>query len=96
MYAIAFDLEVAELKKHYGEPYNGAYQEINKELKKVGFDWTQGSIYLSEEGGNNLTAVYKAINALSRIEWFRNSVRDIRAFKVEDWSDFTDIVKGRE
>ena len=96
VYAIAFDLEVAELKKHYGEPYNGAYQEINKELKKVGFDWTQGSVYLSEEGGNNLTAVYKAINALSRIEWFRNSVRDIRAFKVEDWSDFTDIVKGRE
>ena len=43
---------------------------------------------------DNLTAVYKAINALSRIEWFKNSVRDIRAFKVEDWSDFTDVVKG--
>ena len=27
------------------------------------------------------------------IEWFKNSVRDIRAFKVEDWSDFTAIVK---
>ena len=26
--------------------------------------------------------------------WFRKSVRDIRAYKVEDWSDFTQIVKN--
>ena len=25
--------------------------------------------------------------------WFKASVRDIRAFKVENWSDFTAIVK---
>ena len=43
---------------------------------------------------NSLTTVYKAISRLSKIEWFRNSVRDIRAFKVEDWSDFTEIVKN--
>ena len=34
MYAIAFDLEIAELKKHYGEPYNGAYFEVKSELEK--------------------------------------------------------------
>jgi virulence-associated protein VapD len=43
---------------------------------------------------NNLTYVYKAIDTLKNIEWFKKSVRDIRAFKVEDWSDFTDIVKN--
>lgn len=94
MYAIAFDLEIAELKKHYGEPYNGAYLEVGKELKALGFDWTQGSVYLSNDGKNNLATVYKAINTLSQIDWFKKSVRDIRAFKVEDWSDFTDIVKS--
>lgn len=31
--------------------------------------------------------------ALKDIEWFKNSVRDIRAFKVEDWSDFTWFMK---
>lgn len=92
MYAIAFDLEIAELKKHYGEPYNGAYLEIGKELKAIGFEWTQGSVYLSND--NNLTTVYRAISTLSKIDWFKSSVRDIRAFKVEDWSDFTAIVKG--
>lgn len=43
---------------------------------------------------DSLTTVYKAINKLSKIDWFKNSVRDIRAFKVEDWSNFTEIVKS--
>lgn len=94
MYAIAFDLKIDELKKEYGEPYNKAYDEIRQELEKLGFEWTQGSVYINQSQENTLTTVYKAINRLSNIEWFKKSVRDIRAFKVEDWSDFTDIVKG--
>lgn len=94
MYAIAFDLEIAELKIHYGDPYNNAYLEVGKELKALGFEWTQSNVYLSTKNESNLTNVYKAINTLSKIEWFAKSVRDIRAFKVEDWSDFTSIVKG--
>ncbi len=94
MYALSFDLEVSELKKHYGDQYNNAYFEIKSELEKIGFEWTQGSIYLSKSPKNNLATVYKAINMLSNIPWFKESVRDIRAFKVEDWSDFTEIVKS--
>jgi virulence-associated protein VapD len=26
-------------------------------------------------------------------DWFKKSVRDIRAFRVEDWSDFTTLIK---
>lgn len=94
MYAIAFDLKIDELKKHYGEPYNKAYDEIRQELEQIGFEWTQGSVYISTSEKDNLTHVYRAINMLSKIDWFKKSVRDIRAFKVEDWSDFTDIVKN--
>lgn len=94
MYAIAFDLEVAELKKHYGDSYNNAYMEVGKELKTLGFEWAQGSVYVNESSENSLASVYKAINRLSTIDWFVKSVRDIRAFKVEDWSDFTTIVKS--
>lgn len=94
MYAIAFDLKIDVLKKHYGEPYNKAYDEIRQELEMLGFEWTQGSVYLNTNKNNSLTSVYKAINKLSQIEWFKKSVRDIRAFKVEDWSDFTEIVKS--
>lgn len=94
MYAIAFDLKIDDLKKHYGEPYNNAYNELSRELSALGFDWAQGSLYISKDGTNTLTHVYKAINKLSSITWFKNSVRDIRAFKVEDWSDFTEVVKS--
>lgn len=94
MYALAFDLKIDDLKKYYGEPYNKACDEIRQELEVLGFEWTQGSVYMSQSKENSLTLVYKAINKLSQIAWFKQSVRDIRAFKVEDWSDFTDIVKG--
>ena len=90
MFAIAFDMLISDLKEHYGEPYNNAYFEIGKILRQYEFYNTQGSLYLSssEDMGN----LYKAMDALRKVEWFRHSVRDIRAFKVENWSDFTDII----
>lgn len=94
MYAIAFDLKIDDLKKNYGEPYNGAYDEVRQELKVLGFEQVQSNIYINSDTNNSLTGVYKAIDRLSQIDWFKQSVRDIRIFKVEDWSDFTEIVKG--
>lgn len=91
MYAIAFDLEIAALKKEYGDPYNKAYAEIRDELSKFDFEWTQGSLYL-DKAENGLSNVMLAVNRLSEIEWFRKSVRDIRAFRVEDWSDIKHVV----
>ena len=40
-----------------------------------------------------MASLFKAILMLKNVSWFKNSVRDIRGFKVEDWSDFTAIVK---
>lgn len=97
MYAIAFDLVVSDLKTYYGgNNYQNAYYEIKQTLNTCGFEWTQGSVYVSLPEKDSLAIVYKAINSLSKIEWFRRSVRDIRAFKVEDWSDFTEIVRNAE
>jgi len=93
MYAIAFDMVVADLKAHYGDPNNGAYDEIRDELNQFGFERAQGSVYLYQNGDNGIAVVYRAINRLASIPWFKKAVRDIRVFKVEDWSDFTDIVK---
>lgn len=94
MYAVAFDLVIEDLKKSYGDPYNNAYYEIQQEMDKLGFDWKQGSLYITKSEAGSLATVYKAIKKLSSIKWFKESVRDIRAFKVEDWSDFTEIVKS--
>lgn len=91
MYAISFDMVISDLKTYYGEPYNNAYFEIKTELRKYGFYNTQGSVYLT--GQTDLTNLFIAINALKNITWFKLSVRDIRAFRIEDWSNFTNYVK---
>ncbi len=91
MFAIAFDMNIAALRKYYGEPYNNAYFEINKMLRSCGFYNAQGSVYLTESG--DMASLFRAILMLKNVDWFRKSVRDIRGFKVEDWSDFITIVK---
>ena len=37
--------------------------------------------------------LFRAMNELKKIAWFKDSVQDIRAFRVEDWSNFTDFMK---
>ncbi len=37
MYALSFDMTIAELQKHYGKNYNRAYFEIKNILKDNGF-----------------------------------------------------------
>ena len=92
MFAIAFDMDIKELRSSYGEPYNNAYYEIKIILRKYDFYNTQGSVYLTDK--DDMANLFAAIYALKKITWFKVSVRDIRAFKVENWSDFTQIVKG--
>jgi len=91
MFAISFDMVISDLKKHYNESYNNAYFEISIVLEKFDFYRAQGSVYLTQN--NDLVNVTRAMIALKEINWFKNSVRDIRAFKVEDWSDFTDFMR---
>jgi virulence-associated protein VapD len=91
MFAISFDMLISDLKAHYGDPYNNAYYEISNVLEQYGFYRAQGSVYLSLN--SDLANLTRAMIALKNIPWFQQSVRDIRAFKVEDWSNFTDFMK---
>jgi len=93
MFAIAFDMSIAHLKEHYGQPYNNAYYEIGEILEEYEFYNTQGSVYLTRN--TDMANLFEAIDELSSVSWFQNSVRDIRAFRVEDWSDFTSYVKRK-
>ena len=47
MYALSFDMTIADLQEHYGNPYHGAYFEIKRTLVKHGFYWVQGSTYMT-------------------------------------------------
>ena len=65
MYALSFDMNIADLKEHYGEIYNNAYYEVRKVLIRDGFEWIQGSTYLTRS--DNLTNLMQAIMDLHLI-----------------------------
>ena len=91
MFAIAFDLIVEETQARHPKSVPAAYAEIGKTLAQYGFEGIQGSVYVTERDDlANLTA---AMTSLKALPWFPQSVRDIRAFRIELWSDFTDFVK---
>ena len=92
MYAVAFDLVVAETQKHHPRGVTQAYTEIGAVLGRYGFNRVQGSLYVTEN--EDLANLFLAIQALRGMNWFPRSVRDIRAFRIEQWSDFTAVVKS--
>ena len=93
MYALAFDLVVAKAEEHHPVGALRAYYDIRETLtERFGFEWTQGSLYILRN--EDMSILFRAINALIQLPWFPPSVRDIRAFRVEQWSDFTATVKG--
>lgn len=94
MYAISFDIDTSKLRENYRECYNNFENEVKDLMEGLGFIEINWLLYFSKNEKNDLTTVYKVINKLSNVQWFSDSVRDIRAFKVEDWSDFTEIVKN--
>jgi virulence-associated protein VapD len=92
MYAIAFDLVVAETEKQHPKGVTQAYTEIGAVLGEHGFRRLQGSLYVTND--ENMANLFLAIQALRTRTWFPPSVRDIRAFRIEQWSDFTPVVKS--
>lgn len=95
MFAIAFDLCISDLQGAHPKGEKGvsqAYEEIREVLAKQGFEWIQGSVYTNND--ESMTAVFLAIEDLKEIPWFSKSVRDIRAFQMQNWSDFTEVVKS--
>ena len=92
MFAISFDLKVMETRKRHPKEVPQAYSDISRALRPFGFDRVQGSVYLTNN--DDIGNLMLAILALKALPWMADCVRDIRGFKVENWSDFTPILKA--
>lgn len=92
MFAIAFDLVVADTAVNHPKGVAQAYADIGHTLGRFGFNRVQGSLYTN--ASEDLANLFGAITARKALPWLPASVRDIRAFRVEQWSDFTEVVKG--
>ncbi len=91
MFAIAFDLDTKSTKTSHPKGLAQAYTDIRSLLANYDFEWRQGSVYTSDK--EDLANLFDAMTALKALPWFPASVRDIRGFRVEQWSDFTPSMK---
>ncbi len=91
MYAVSFDLTVGDTEKHHPKGVSQAYTEIGAVLGEHGFRRVQGSLYVTDN--EDMANLFLAIQSLRTRSWFPKSVRDIRAFRIDQWSDFTAMVK---
>jgi virulence-associated protein VapD len=93
MFAIAFDMVVADIREHYPKGISSAYTEIAKTLAPFGFERIQGSVYVTQDA--DMTNLIRAVDALRSMNWFRICARDIRGFRVENWSNFTELIRNK-
>jgi virulence-associated protein VapD len=91
LFAVAFDLVIADVERHHPKGVPQAYNDVAKTLAGYGFRWAQGSVYLTDD--ESLANLVEALTSLRMLPWFPFVVRDMRAFRVENWSDFTPFMK---
>ena len=68
MFAIAFDLLVADTAANHPRGVSQAYADIGSTLAGFGFNRVQGSLYLAEL--DDLANLFSAIMALKALAWF--------------------------
>ena len=93
VYAIAFDMDIEQLRLHYGDPYNNAYLEIRRVLESHHFQWQQGSVYFGDASVTAATAMMAVIDLTTKLPWFSASVRDIRMLRIEEMNDLMPVVE---
>jgi virulence-associated protein VapD len=62
MYAVAFDLTVADTEKYHPKGVSQAYTEIGAILREHGFRNVQGSLYVTDD--EDMANLFLAIQAL--------------------------------
>jgi virulence-associated protein VapD len=93
VYAIAFDMDIEQLRIHYGDPYNNAYLEIRRILEDHQFQWQQGSVYFGGPEVTAATVMVAVIDLTTRLSWFAGSVRDIRMLRIEELNDLMPVIQ---
>jgi virulence-associated protein VapD len=93
VYAIAFDMDIEQLRVHYGAPSNDAYLDIHRVLEGHQFQWQQGSIYFGGPTVTAATVMVAVIDLATHLPWFAAAVRDIRMLRIEELNDLMPVVR---
>lgn len=88
-YAIIIDIDKTKLPFSYEEAINNIRHTILPlQIKEI-----TDKFYVCTAETNKLVNLYLAIQKLSKLSWLQTSLITLKAFKIEDISDFTNIIK---
>jgi len=74
---IAFDLDTKALEKYYpAENWRNAYQDIWRDMECSGFEWQQGSVYVSAKPLPNSAITELIIDMVEERPWLNVCMRD--------------------
>lgn len=91
MFAIAFDLNVAEADRSHPKTSRQAYKDIETTLKRFGFVRVQWSVYAADK--EDLAKLIGAVVALRELPWFAPCVKKFRAFRMDLGSDLLETLQ---
>jgi virulence-associated protein VapD len=90
-YAIILDFDKTKLSL----PYDEALCNIRNVMVQFQFKTLTNNVYICTSSKNQLALLYMLLQELSKITWLRFSLVTLKAFKMDNISDFTDIIKGK-
>lgn len=90
-YAIILDFD----KTNLSLPYDEALSNIRNVMDQFQFKTLTNNIYVCTSSKNQLALLYMIVQKLSKINWLKPSLVTLKAFKMDNISDFTDIIKGK-
>ena len=90
-YAIILDFD----KTNLSLPYDEALSNIRNVMDQFQFKTLTNNIYVCTSSKNQLALLFMLVQELSKINWLKPSLVTLKAFKMDNISDFTDVIKGK-
>lgn len=92
---IVFDMDTHCLERNYhNASWRNAYADIQRILKKHGFNNIQGTVYLSEAGVKQAHGTLALQEVAARFEWFADCASNIQFYELKDDFNAQFIVDG--
>ncbi len=80
---IAFDLDTKALEIYYpGDSWRNSYDVIKKHMTKNGFEWLQGSVYVSKHQMRPTDVTNILLELVERNPWLNLCMRDCREANI--------------
>ena len=92
---VIFDLSTKQLRSHYPKAdWRGAYKDIKKHMKDNGFEWQEGSSYISKEAMSWIELA-DVLNSLAVSQpWMQIAMRDCVSSDIDELYSKTYIFKS--